>query len=293
MSPVAGRLGRAVVGALAWTLVASACGGRGASYDAHLAGPSTTARAAPTTVPSDPAIADLMDGAGMAPPARQLFLNADPRIEPKDTLARSCAGVFARAEPGSVHTYGCVVDGKVHVRDFSRPEMHDFKYVVAAHELLHLVYARLSMSDRARIDSELQAARFGNEVLEQRLEVYTNGSADTLSEVHSVLGSELAGLSPGLESHFSRYFDRGRVTAAFEATLGGRERELRRLRGLAEQIEGRLESMEPQLDALRRSGSVRAYNATVADYNAVVDEHNAVVAQLRALVADYEELTGS
>lgn len=293
MGRVAGRRGRAVVEALVWTLVASACVGRGPSYDAHLAGPTTTAQAAPATVPPDPAVGDLMDGAGMAPAARRLFLDADPRIEPKDALTRSCAGVFARAEPGSVHTYGCVVDGKVHLRDFTRPEMHDFMYVVAAHELLHLVYARLSPSDRARIDTELQAARAGNEVLEERLEVYTKGAGDTLSEVHSVLGSELAGLSPELESHFSRYFDRGRVTTAFEATLGGRERELRRLKGLADQIEGRLQSMDPQLDGLRRSGSVRTYNAMVADYNAMVDEHNAVVARLRALVAEYEELTGS
>ncbi|MGH9277181.1 MAG: hypothetical protein ACRD12_03610, partial [Acidimicrobiales bacterium] len=245
-----------------------------------------------TTAPPDPTLVELMDGAGMTATARRMFLGATPRVEDKATLAQSCAKLLSSSEPGTVHTYGCVVSGKVHLREFDNPEMRDFRYVVAAHELLHLAYARLPAPDRARIDAELRAARTDNALLEERLAIYSQDANDTLNEVHAVIGTEFAGLSAELEAHFSRYFDRGRVTDAYERTLGGRLREIRRLKAVIAETEARLDALKPQLDALRQTGPVRTYNALVDEYNAVVAEHNAAVQQGRALSAEYNELTG-
>ena len=155
-----------------------------------------------------------------------------------------------------------------------------------------MAYSRLLASERAGLDSQLQAARSANPLLEDRLHVYATGAKDTLNEVHSILGTEFGDLSPELEAHYSRFIDRALVVAAYERTLGGRQRELRRLQSVIDDLETRLDQMKPTLDAFRASGPVRAYNAMVAEYNAVVDEHNAAVADLKSLVDEYNRLTG-
>ena len=251
--------------------------------------PSATTDPAPT---GDTTLADLMAGAGMTPSARRMFLVATPHIEDAGALARSCAEVLG-GDLGSVHAFGCVTDGRIHLLAFDDPAVHDFAYVVAAHELLHLAYSRLPAAERARLDAQLQAARSANPLLEERLRVYAASAKDTLNEVHSILGTEFGDLTPELEAHYSRYIDRGLVTAAFERTLGGRQREMRRLKAVITDLEARLDQMTPVLDALRASGPVRAYNAMVGDYNALVDEHNAAVADLKALVDEYNRLSGS
>jgi hypothetical protein len=273
-------------------LLLAACTAGGRSFDAELVAPNSAA-ATTSTVPADPALVELMDGAGMTSAARRMFLNASPRIEDKDMLSTSCAGAFDGTDPGSVHTYGCVVNGKMHLRSFAHPELHDFRYVVAAHELLHLVYARLTAADRARIDGLLLEARTGNGVLEERLAIYAEGANDTLNEVHSLLGTEFGGLPAELEAHFDRYIDRAAVTAAYDRTLGSRQQELRRLKAVIAETEARLEEMKPQLDALRITGPVASYNAMVDEYNAVVREHNAAVAEGQARADEYNALTDS
>jgi hypothetical protein len=213
-------------------------------------------------------------------------------LEDKATLAQSCAGLDTSAS-GTAHTFGCVVGGKVHVRRFSSPELHDLIYVVAAHELLHVVYGQLSAAERVRLDAQLQLARADNAVLEDRLRVYAASADDTPNEVHSVLGTEFGSLSPDLSAHFARYIDRTRVLSAFRSTLGDREAEIRRLEVAVDEMKDRLDTMSAEMEALRAAGDLRAFNARVPTYNVLVREHNAAVDDLQAKVAEHKELVAS
>lgn len=229
----------------------------------------------------------------MTEAARTLFLAARPQVEDPTTLAQSCAGLNRPDGPAGTHTYGCLVDGRIHVRSFAAPALRDLTYVVAAHELLHVVYGRLPRSERAAIDVELQAARAGNDALERRLRVYAEVAEDTPNEVHAVLGTEFSGLSPALEAHYGRYIDRAKVVATFRRTLGQRQDEIVRLKAAAEESEARLESFDAELDALRAAGDVRGFNARVTEFNALVREHNATVREVNARIDELEELTAA
>ena len=233
-----------------------------------------------------------MVSTGMTPRARRTFTKADPHIEDADTLAQTCADVIDSA-PGSSrsHTYGCVADGTIHVRAFDRTEVRDLIYVSAAHELLHVVYVQLPRAEREALDAELGAARAANPLLEERLDVYKEAGEDTPDEVHSLIGTEFAGLSPALETHFAKYFDRTLVLDAFRRSLGDREEEIRTLQARVDDLESQLTDLKSTMDAQEENGSLRAYNANVARYNVLVEEHNDAVALSNQKVDEYNHIT--
>ncbi len=279
------RLRFAAAAALAAALAGAGCAAPGPE--------SQVTRGAPiTTTPPDPAVVDLMEATGMTPEARRMFLTARPSLEDKATITESCAGLDA-AGIGTTHTYGCVVQGKIHIRVFGATELADMRYVVAAHELLHVVYANLRTAERVRLDAELERARAGDAVLEERLEVYAASAGDTPNEVHAVLGTEFAGLSPELEAHYARFFDRSLVLSAFQRTLGDREAAIRALEAKVDELKGRLDAMSAEMDALRADGDLRTFNARVPTYNALVRQINAAIADLRKLVDAHKALVSS
>ncbi len=237
---------------------------------------------------------DLIDGTTMTDRARRIFLAARPAIEDAATFAQNC-GVDAAPVPGQpgTHTQGCYVAGRIHLRAPDRAEARELLYVVAAHELLHAVYAQLGPAERGRVDAELEAARAGNERLEDRLRPY-EGSPTLTNEIHSILGSEFDGLSPALEAHYAQFFtNRAAVVAARQRTLGAREDEIRRLRAEIDALDARIADLKATQERLRVAGDVRGYNANVAVINGLIDRYNDRVDSLNALVTEYNGLLGS
>lgn len=251
----------------------------------------TTTTTTPIRLPAD--VESLMASTGMTERARRLFVAARPEVESPARFARSCGGAEGTVvEEPNVHTRGCFVGGRIHLRASERAEAGDLLTVVAAHELLHAVYASLSPGERARIDPELEVARTGNTRLEERLRPY-GGGPTLANEVHSILGSEFDGLSPALEAHYALYFaDRSRITAARQRTLGAREDEIDRLKAVVADLDGRIRALQATQDRLLAAGDIRAYNANVAAINALIDRHNSSVDALNALIADYNSLLG-
>jgi len=229
----------------------------------------------------------------MTEQGRRTFLAADPKIEDATTLAGTCGADSQPESPeaAQVHTQGCYVNGRIHLLA-DRGQGRELLYVVATHELLHAVYAALGPEERARIDAETEAARAGNERLEERLRPY--GTGPTLrNEIHSILGSEFAGLSPALEAHYAEYLgDRGRVVAARRRVLGDREDRIRTLKAQVGQLDDRIISLKDASAALRARGDIRGYNANVAVINGLISRYNAEAADLNARIDEYNALLG-
>lgn len=256
----------------------------------------TTTTLAPTTttvpVPAD--VADLAATTTMTERARRVFLAASPAIEDPATFAGNCGVDQATAAPGETrtHTQGCYVRGRIHLLVPDKAEARGLLYVVAAHELLHAVYASLGAVDRIRIDAELEAARAGNERLEERLKPY--GAGPTLTnEIHSILGSEFDGLSPTLEAHYAQFFaDRSSVVAVRQRTLGSREDEIRRLKADIEDLDTRITTLKGTQEQLRDRGDFRGYNDNVAAINGLISRYNAQVDALNVRIEEYNGLLG-
>jgi hypothetical protein len=281
-------------------LVAALAGGCAAPADRVAPGPPpstsvTEATTTTTTVPVPPDLADLIATTTMTDRARRTFLAANPAVEDVATFSRNC-GLDSRTDtPGEprTHTQGCYASGQIHLLAPDRPEAHDLLYVVAAHELLHAVYAALPAAERAQVDAEVEAARAGNDRLEERLKPY--GSTPTLdNEMHSILGSEFDNLSPALEAHYALYFtNRSVLVAARKRTLGTREDEMRRLKAEIDDLGGRIDALRSTQDALRASGDIRTYNANVGVINGLINQYNGDVDTLNARIDEYNSLLGA
>ncbi|HJV08691.1 MAG TPA: hypothetical protein VJ653_03395 [Acidimicrobiales bacterium] len=254
----------------------------------------TLAPATTTTQPVPADVADLAATTTMTERARRLFVAAEPAIEDPTTFARNCGIDDPVDTPGQArtHTQGCYVAGRIHLLAPDRAEGRDLLYVVAAHELLHAVYAELRPAERARIDAELDAARAGNERLEERLRPYA--SSPTLqNEIHSILGSEFSGLSPALEAHYAQFFaDRSAVVAARQRTLGTREDAIRRLKAEVDDLDNRITALKADQDSLRAAGDFRSFNAYVGVVNGLIDRYNASIVELNAQIEEYNGLLG-
>jgi hypothetical protein len=277
-------------------LVGLGCSGStgGTSTPAEPAPPAPTVRASTTSTSTVPTqVSDLITATTMTERARRLFLAANPQVQDAATFARSCSleGPTSAASPHpNSQTHGCYVNGRIYLLAFERAEVHDLMYVVAAHELLHAVYAQLPPGERSSLDAQLEAARAGNTRLEERLKAYDPGPT-ILNEVHSILGSELEGLTPALEAHYATFFaDRRTVLAARQRTLGSREDDLARRKAAVADLDARIEDLKDRQAALLSAGSIRSYNANVPVINGLIDDYNTQVAELNQHIEEYNTL---
>jgi hypothetical protein len=256
--------------------------------------PTTTLAPTTTTTPVAADVAALAATTTMTDRARRAFFAAEPAIEDATTFARNCAIDEAATVPGQprTHILGCYVAGRIHLLARDHPEARERLHVVAAHELLHVVYSQLRPTERARIDAELEAARAGNERLEESLRPYA--SSPTLNnEIHSILGTEFAGLSPALEAHYAQFFaDRAAVVAVHQRTLGAREDEIRRLRAEVDDLYARITNLKADQERIRAAGDFRSSNAYVGVINGLVDRYNASLGALNALIEEYNTVVG-
>ncbi len=256
--------------------------------------PSTSTTTTTTTVAVAANVADLIAATTMTDRARRVFLAADPHIEQAATFASNCGLDAAPGAPdqAQVHTQGCYERGHIHLLATDRADARELLYVVAAHELLHAVYASLTPAERARVDVELDAARVGNDRLEERLKAYGDGPTLT-NEIHSILGSEFDGLSPTLEAHYAQFFvDRSKVVAARQHTLGRREDDIARLKTDVKALDARITALKNAQEGLRASDDIRTYNANVSVINGLISQYDSEIDDLNARIDDYNALLG-
>lgn len=274
-----------------------------------------------------PAIAGYAHRAAMSDEGRFVFYASRPQVLSKGAFDTACS----RAEPG-IGVLGCytLADGRIHLFDITNVDLQDFEVVVAAHEMLHAAWDRLSPEERSALEGPLEEAFATvepNSELTERVAAYE--AADPTSripELYAIVGTELAVLPPVLEEHYARWFDdRTRVVALWqgvasvfeqlEAELARLEAELARLadeitaeQAAAERIARELESaIDAFNERAARPGGYTSQSAferdrqslvdrqealsrTIEATNAKVDAYNALLEQFRTLNAEASAL---
>jgi hypothetical protein len=152
--------------------------------------------------------------AGMSSAGRFYLYAAKPELHTSATFSRSCP-----AKESGVAVLGCYspATDRIHLLDITDPAFDTMEPVVAAHEMLHAVWARFDEDERARVAKAVEAsyAAINDPVLTERLKVYENASGEVdVAELFAVLGTEVALVSDDLNEVYNRYFDRrGAVVA--------------------------------------------------------------------------------
>lgn len=199
-----------------------------------------------TYEPSSPKIKQLAIDTTMTPKARQLFYQQEPRIEPKPTFHQLCRKTEHNTEKTIL--LGCFTsngyEGNIIIQSVTDPRLAGMMEMVAAHEMLHAAYQKLSDKERSQLAPKLKRAvkQVKDKHLLAVLKEYEAGDPDIyVNELHSHLGTSLADLDdPELEEYYRQYFrDRKQVVAFAE-----------RSRSVLSQIEFQVEQLEPELNTL-------------------------------------------
>ncbi|MGB8648672.1 MAG: hypothetical protein WCF84_25770 [Anaerolineae bacterium] len=226
-------------------------------------------------------IAQLANAATMTDKARALFYATRPGIDDDRTVFEQHCQAPVSATTVELGCY--TTDNRIYILRISPPQLSEMMVVTAAHEMLHAAYAQLAASDRATLTNQLEAqvTQIHDGDLAQELRQYRvtePGQRD--NELHSIIGTEYAPLSPALEQYYRQYFaNRMAVVNAarqFNQTFA-------QLQATLDSVQAQINTMRQQMDADRRRGNVKAYNALVPKFNALVQQYNQTVEQYNAL----------
>lgn len=251
-------------------------------------------------------IVQLVDATTMSDASRHLFYVQHPRIEPSEDFNKHCnIGEFTIV-------LGCYVSGQgIYIFRVDDERLSGIEEVTAAHEMLHVAYERLSVSEKKRVDA-LTAKAFeqaDNQRIRDNIEQYRKQDPAVVpNELHSILGTEVRDLPAELEAYYKQYFvDREAVVAfseQYEAAFNARKVEAdnyaAQIKALKEtidadntalQIQGRtLEAEYQALERLRPNAQPSSFNARVAAYNAELERYNQAVRQVSALIDKHNAL---
>ncbi len=253
-------------------------------------------------------IVTLANDDGMTAYAKRLFYVNKPAIETKDSFNRHCSNGFDQ-----VTVLGCFAGNRqgIYIYDVTDARLTGIQQVTAAHEMLHQAYDRLDAKTRASINSQLQAyaKTITDPDLKAKIAAYQKTEPhDVVNEMHSVFGTEVDSLPPGLEAYYKRYFaSRAKITAyhdAYQAAFNERTKQLAdydaQIATLKKQIEdGRasiqsqeksLQAQRAQMDQLLSANHASEYNALVPGFNAQVDAYKQTITSTNNLIDKYNNL---
>lgn len=244
--------------------------------------PATASPTTPTTTVPAP-LADVMTDTFMTSEARRIFLDANPQLSDKATVAAACGDIV------DAQTAGCFVEGasgaaSIHMMRIDRPDLTEYTYVIAAHEMLHAAYQLYGESERQWIDREVEAAAAQLPRCRVDHAVQPYEPSERLSELHSFLGTEFAPLPPSLEQYYAQFFtNRAYLVAVHKRILGALEDRICALGAELDSMYASLTAENQELDALSRRRRYGAYNSRVGPYNAMVADY-------RRKLSDYDQL---
>jgi hypothetical protein len=165
-----------------------------------------------------PGVASIIESSRLTSEGRFLFLASRPVIETSATFASSCA---SNREGSGI--LGCYLprDRSIHLFDVTDPRLGGLSDVVAAHEMLHAAWDRMSAAERQQLTPllEAEAAKLaGDAEFQTRMAYYAkNEPGERDNELHSIIGTEVASIGPALEAHYARWLGNREAIVALQA----------------------------------------------------------------------------
>lgn len=203
-------------------------------------------------------IAAFVDRTSMNDNGEFLFYASQPSLEGTQAFNGKCSRIEK-----STAILGCYDGRRIYVYDVPNAKLDGIREVTSAHEMLHAAYQRLNESERSKVDALVEAeyAKLSNERdFAERMAFYARtepGERD--NELHSIIATEVASISPELETHYKKYFiDRSKVVALHAQYAS-----------LFAELQARSESLSAQLATLAASIEQRTatYNRDVKQLN--------------------------
>ena len=150
-------------------------------------------------------VAALIKKAGVNDYGNFLYLASQPIIEYTQDFNTDCA----RTENIS-SILGCYNNGKIYIYNVTDPQLEGIREVTAVHEVMHAAYSRLGFVEKEKVNDllEIEYKKIENQKdLVDRMAFYEKiEPGQRYNELHSVISTEIASISPELENYYSKYF---------------------------------------------------------------------------------------
>lgn len=188
------------------------------------------------------------------------FYAGHPVIDGTSNFNLECA----KKEEGS-SILGCYVDDSIFIYDITDTRLRGIKAVTAAHEMLHVVYSRLSDKDREHVDQLLDEAygSISSESLEDRMQYYARTEpGHKNNELHSIIATEFIDIPKELSEYYDQYFkDRSSLVKLHDSYSGQFQKRIEKRKDIGV----KMEKLSKDIDELSEQ-----YNGGVADLNSRV-----------------------
>jgi len=210
-------------------------------------------------------ISSLVDRAGMNDNGKFYYLASQPKLDATSDFNKECDRI-----ENDTSILGCYSGLRIYIYDVTDQQLDGVREVTATHETLHAIYARMSDGEKDQVDSliETEYNKLKNDQdFADLMTFYARtepGQRD--NELHSIIGTEVAAISPELESHYSKYFTNRQKVVSLNTKYSG----------AFKQLKSRADALLSQYNALNTdiSSRLELYNANVASWNSDVADFN-------------------
>jgi hypothetical protein len=182
------------------------------------------------------------------------FYASQPSLEATQKFNSQCD----RKEPTSA-ILGCYSAQRIYIYDVADPRLDGIREVTAAHEMLHAAFERLSEKQKQELGVLLEAeyAKLHSEEFQSRMDYYARAQpGDRVNELHSIIGTEVASISPELEAHYKQYFSNRQKVVELHATY----------QKIFDDLSAQSDALGAEVSRLREeiSADITAHNAEAA-----------------------------
>lgn len=143
---------------------------------------------------------------------RFVFYATKPEILEAGKFNQECP----RQEVGNP-ILGCYTgEDRIYIYDLTDAQLDGMEEVTATHEMLHAVWRRTGPAQREHLAALLNDAyrNLSDPALKNRMAYYQRTEpTEFTNELHSILGTEIAGLGDELETYYAQFFNRDTVLA--------------------------------------------------------------------------------
>lgn len=240
-------------------------------------------------------VVKLAERSGMNDHGKFYFYASKPAIEPAQEFNQECD----RKEEGTA-ILGCYNGQNIYIYNVSNDKLDGIKEVTAAHEMLHAVYVRLGNGEKKALDAlledEYSKLKDDSEFAERMAFYARTEPGERDNELHSVIGTEVAHVSPQLEAHYRQYFaSRTKVVALHEQYA----KVFDELKSKGATLSNELTELGDKIEreSAQYNDDVSRLNGDISDFNSRADgggfsNQAAFESERASLVARAEELDG-
>lgn len=240
------------------------------------------------TLTPTPTAENLASVTTMTVKGKVIFYQTDPKVEEKSQYTKDCPEVELKLK-----TIGCYNNGRIFVMKMENKELRDAEYSIAAHEMLHAAYFKLTDREKERVNKLINAETKLIKTKEYRdtKSAYIKAGHDVTDEFHSRFGTQEYILSPELEAYYGRYFSNRKAIVdrhkRYIVAFSKREARLAKLNREITALVKQIDKVVADLNYYSRTNNADAYYALLPTYNSLLKKYKAKVAEWRKI---YDEL---